>query len=160
MGLFGGSSKSTSSQDIDVFSSNQQGIGGDSIAAAGKQLNQTEAPVAWSHGISVGAGSEGIVAGRKSTIKIKNANSTDLAEIMGNVSIAALDYYDRQNERSLDIANEVAKATTSANKDIINEFAAITEKSNQSESLTLNEQLLKWGVFALFGGLVYMGLNK
>jgi hypothetical protein len=129
MGLLGGSSKSKSTQDTSVTSANQQGNNAPSLVAGDKLgITTTES----------GALSFAASSGGSNAYIVNNANGTDLAEIMGQVSIAALDYYDRQNARSLDIANEVAKATTSANKDIINEFANITEKS-QSERIINTE---------------------
>lgn len=157
MGLFGGESKSDSSQSTELVAQNSQGNQAPTFTSRGQGVSYAEAGGA-SLNRSIYAESGGLSVGSRSVINY--ANSDKLAEIAAEISTSALDYYDKQNERSLDLAERVATATTASNKDIISEFAAITEKSNQSEALTLNEQLLKYGVIGLIGFFIFQGVRS
>lgn len=158
MGLFGGSSDSESNQSTETVAQNSQGNQAPTFSSTGQGVSYAElggtslnrSIVATDQAMSVGGYDNTIV----------NANSDKLAEIAAEISTSALDYYDKQNKRSLDLAEKVAQATTSSNKDIISELAAITEKQSQSEALTLNEQLLKYGVVALVGFFIFQGVKS
>lgn len=170
MGLLGGDSESSSSQTTKISSANQQGISGLSTANGGKTLYKYLDNI---NGGSVGkANNQGTLVDPKNKAKatfggtaisrtvIKNANSGELAKVAANISLGALDYYDRQNQRSTALLEQVALATTQSNRDVINEFANITEKAGQSEALTMNEQLLKYGVVALIGFYILKGSKR
>jgi hypothetical protein len=159
MGLFGGSSKSRSNQTTQTTAVNSQGNVAPTLSSTASNISYAEQGGLSANRSNLGYAEAGGFSVGRGVLTVNNANSTELAEQMSKVSVSALGFYDEQNKRSLDLAKDIAIATTQSNSDVISEFAKLTEEQSKSEALMLNDSLLKYSALAVAGGLIYMGLK-
>jgi hypothetical protein len=164
MGLFGGSSKSRSNQTTTANAANSQGSQAPLSGLSGSKATYTEGG-GYSNFLTTGisgranqvkttiahAEQGGLSVGH-GVIKIENANSTEIAEIMANVSLSAIDSIKDATDY---VAGMTAEALAFAD-DATNKAISFADNSAVSEGFKVNKEIIN---YAFAAGVLFVAFK-
>lgn len=155
MGLFGGSSKSSSRVDPKIGTANSQ-LSSAPVVSGAEDINfagNNDAPSNFAFGRSVSK-AYAPVAQEGSNLTLVNENSVDLAAIAAGVSIHAMDLIEKSSNQNLAVTNQATSEAVAAASEAFHTSSEQVSEANKSESFLTTEKIVQYGGLIMLATII------